>query len=143
MRQVRSLLRSHWLPKPSHLWLSTRTRTASLGFTTGPAADRLTAVLLWSMRLDGVTITWKHTIPGELTVTMTGRTSSGIAINTGTTAGVAELGGRLRNRTVAEVARSFRLDLDAAETLTVEELCKLIRAARDTGTGRGMNGAAA
>ncbi|MCO1577661.1 hypothetical protein M8C13_18045 [Crossiella sp. SN42] len=142
LRQVRSLLRTHRLPRPTHLFLSTRSRSASLAFATGTPAARLEAVLLWSLHLEGITISWGHQIAGELTVSASGRTSSGITVQAGTTAGVAEVGGRLRNRTVAEVAGTFRLAVGTTDTLTCEELARVVTAAR-TATGRALEGAAA
>jgi hypothetical protein len=133
LRQLRGHLRTRNLPRPDRLVLSTPSRSAAAEFTTGPDADRLAALLLWTVTLQGVSIGWTHTRPGVLAVAATGRTPAGLTIGVTTTAQVTALGGRLRHRpgndVVAEFA-GFRLGLHDAELVTYDELARVVTTAR-------------
>lgn len=131
LRQLRGHLRTRNLPRPDRLVLSTPSRSAAAEFTTGGDADRLGALLLWMVTLQGVSIGWTHTRPGVLAVAATGRTPAGLTIGVTTTAQIAALGGRLRHQpgTVAEFA-GFRLGLHDSELVTFDELARVVTTAR-------------
>ncbi|MGO1057052.1 hypothetical protein [Crossiella sp. CA198] len=136
LRQLRSLLRSHRLPRPDRLVLSTVSRSVTMQFITGTGPDRLAAVLLWAHLLQGVTLAWGHTNPGQLTVALTGRTSSGLSISAGAEVELTELAGHLHadrpDLPTAHLANGLYLPLGVVEPVSYEELAAVIHAARTT-----------
>ncbi|MBP2474012.1 hypothetical protein JOF53_002884 [Crossiella equi] len=146
LRQLRSLLRSHRLPRPDRLVLSTVSGSVTVGFIEGPAPQRLSALLLWSLRLDGVSLTWGHPSPDLVHVQLSGRTGSGIRVKAATTVTPAELGGHLgthRGVPVAFLPGGLRLGHLQAETLSLDELATVVRTALTVDSPAELTGVAA
>ncbi|MCS7484400.1 hypothetical protein ACFFQW_34290 [Umezawaea endophytica] len=133
MRAVRSTMRSKGLPRPDRLVISTRSRSVHMEFTSGTAPDRLAALLLWSTTLDGVSLAWTHQPRHEVSVAATGRTAAGISFGLAASATVADLDGHPgvdRGKPVVVLAGVFRLAPCVAESVTYEDVARLVHLGR-------------
>jgi hypothetical protein len=132
MRSVRSTMRSKGLPRPDRLVISTRSRSVHLEFASGTAPDRLAALLLWSIALDGVSLVWTHQPRNSVSVAATGR-RSGLSYGLATSLDVADLDGHHgtdRGKPVVLLAGVFRLAPCVAESVTYEEVARLVHLGR-------------
>ncbi|PRY46609.1 hypothetical protein [Umezawaea tangerina] len=132
MRTVRALMRTKGLPRPDRLVISTRSRSVHLEFTSGTAPDRLAALLLWSITLDGVSLVWTHQPRTSVSVAATGR-RSGLAFSLAASVDVTDLDGHAgvdRGRPVVVLAGVFRLAPCVPESVTHEEVARLVRLGR-------------
>lgn len=131
LRSMRSHMRTRRLPRPDRVVISTPSRSVHAEFTSGVPADRLAYFALWTTTLDGLSLTWTHRTDGLLYVAATGRTSFGVSLGLATSAPITALGGRLRaSDGFAELAHSFRLAPFDYESITYEELTRVIVSAR-------------
>lgn len=132
LRAVRGLIRTRHLPRPDRLIVSTAGRSVHAEFTSGGDADRLAALLVWTLALDSVSLAWSHRAGGLLTVVATGRTPSGLAVGLAATASIPGLGGHLLPgpTPVAELPGAFRLAVFDHEPVTADELAQVVTAAR-------------
>jgi len=132
MRAVRSAMRSKGLPRPDRLVISTRSRSVHMEFTTGTAPDRLAALLLWSITLDGVSLAWTHQPRTSVSVAANGR-RSGISYGLAATVNVTDLDGHPgtdQGKPVMVLAGVFRLAPCVTESVTHEEVARLVHLGR-------------
>jgi hypothetical protein len=126
-------MRTRGLPRPDRLVISTLSRSAHLEFTSGSAPDRLAALLLWTTTLDGISLAWTHQPRNEVSVAATGRNGSGISFGLTTSVSVTDLDGHPgvdRGKPVVVLAGVFRLVPCASESVTFEEVARLVRLGR-------------
>ncbi|MBB5958989.1 hypothetical protein FHS29_005598 [Saccharothrix tamanrassetensis] len=133
IRTVRSLMRSHGLPRPDRLLISAPSRSVHLEFSSGTAPDRLAALLLWSTQLEGVRLTWTLRPDRTLTVAATARTAAGLSFGLTASAAVTDLDGipsGERESALVVLAGMFRLAPMVVEPVTFEEVARLVHLGR-------------
>jgi len=133
MRTVRATMRTRGLPRPDRLVISTRSRSVHLEFTSGTAPDRLAALLLWSVILDGLSLVWSHQPHNTVSVAATGRTRSGISFGLAASVDVTDVDGHPgvdRGKPVVVLAGVFRLAPCVAESVTYGEVARLVHLGR-------------
>ncbi|MFT7837574.1 hypothetical protein Q5530_15650 [Saccharothrix sp. BKS2] len=133
LRTLRGVMRSRNLPRPDRLVISTRSCSAHAEFTTGPAPDLLSAVLLWCLGLDGVSLAWTHRPGGVLALAATGRTPAGVSLGLACSVPLSGLAAHLADlgpTRVATLAGVFRLAEHDTEPVTYDEVAHLVTASR-------------
>lgn len=130
IRTLRSLMRTYRLPRPDRIVVSTRSGSVHAEFTTGTTPDRLASLLLWATRLDAVTLTWTLRPDNTLTVTATGRNQAGLTFGLTASAAVADLDGTPGRGGPVVLAGTFRLTPLAVESVTFEEVARLVHLGR-------------
>ncbi|NUT92757.1 MAG: hypothetical protein HOY78_12120 [Saccharothrix sp.] len=131
IRTVRSLMRSHGLPRPDRLLISTVSGSVHIEFSSGTAPDRVAGLLLWVTRLDGVTLTWTLRPDRTLTVAATGRNRAGLSFGLAASATVRDLGGSAADAGGPVVlGGEFRLAPMVVEPVTFEEVARLVHLGR-------------
>ena len=129
IRTLRSLMRTSGLPRPDRLVISTRSGSVHAEFTSGTASDRLASVLLWTSRLDGVTLTWTLRPDRVLSVAATARNRAGLAFGLTASADIADLGADSTGRSAVTLG-PFRLVPLVVEPVTFEEVARLVHLGR-------------
>jgi len=142
IRTLRSLMRSTGLPRPDRLLISTRSGTVHADFTTGAAADRLAALLLWVSQLDGLTLSWELHSDHHLVVTANARTGAGLTFDLKAWADVSDFDPQPAGGDVV-LAGSFRLVPLVVEPVTFEEVARLVHLGRQVAAHRTRAGVAA
>ena len=132
LHSVRGHIRTLGLPRPDRLVISTPSGSVHAEFTSGTAPDRLACLLVWAASLHGVELTWTLQAAGALSVAATGRTRSGITVGLAASASVIELGGKVKSRTAAVLADTFRLTAHSPEQVTFDEVAQVVQTARLT-----------
>ncbi|XVV03374.1 hypothetical protein ACQPW3_39615 [Actinosynnema sp. CA-248983] len=141
LRALRGRMRSANLPRPDRLVISTVSSSVHAEFTSGTAPDLLSAVLLWSTGLDGLSLGWTHRPGGLLVLAATGRTSGGVNLGLACSVPLSGLSSTVRDlgpTRVATLAGVFRLAEHATETVTYDEVAHVVTASRTTTTGVGV-----
>lgn len=142
IRTLRSLMRSTGLPRPDRLLISTLSGSVHVEFTSGPAPDRLAALLLWVSRLDGVTLTWTLRPDHTLTVAATGRNGAGLTFGLTASAAVSDLGAVSAGQSAVTLG-PFRLVPLVVEPVTFEEVARLVHLGRALAARHRVAGATA
>lgn len=140
LRTLSGVMRSRNLPRPDRLVISTLSRSAHAEFTTGSAPDRLAAVLLWCVGLDGVSLAWTHRPSGVLALAATGRTATGISLGLACSVPISGLAARVADlgpTRVATLAGAFRLPEYGTEPVTYDEVAHLVAVSRRASAGLG------
>jgi hypothetical protein len=137
-------MRTHNLPRPDRLVISTLSRSTHLEFTSAAPLDRLAGLLLWANTLHGVSLTWTHRHGGQFTLAATGRTGAGLSIGMAATVPASTVGARVldlgRGAFVASfpevfgLARTFGLVEHDSEPVSFNEVADLLTFARTTHT---------
>lgn len=133
MRTVRATMRTCGLARPDRLVISTRSRSVHMEFASGTAPDRLAALLLWSTTLEGVSLAWTHQPHNTVSVAATGRNRAGISYGLAASVSVADLDGHPgvdRGQPVTVLAGVFRLAPCVAESVTFDEVARLVHLGR-------------
>ncbi|MEU4740532.1 hypothetical protein AB0G02_08685 [Actinosynnema sp. NPDC023658] len=143
IRTLRSLMRSTGLPRPDRVFISTVTGSVQVEFDSGTAPDRLAALLLWVTRLDGVTLTWSLHADHTLIVTATARNAAGLMFGLTTLAAVSDFDGTPGPGDSVVLAGTFRLVPSVAESVTFEEVARLVHLGRAVAARRRVAGATA
>ncbi len=95
LRTLRGTMRTHDLPRPDRLVISTRSGSVHLELTSGAPRDRVTGLLDWADLLHDTHLVWTHRAHGLVDIAATGYTASGITLGIAATVSVADLGGHL------------------------------------------------
>nr|BFE48187.1 hypothetical protein GCM10017745_16140 [Saccharothrix mutabilis subsp. capreolus] len=124
-------MRSHGLPRPDRLLISTLSGSVHIEFNSGTAPDRLAALLLWTTRLDGVILTWTLRPDRTLTVAATGRNRAGLSFGLTASATVRDLDGSAGDAGgLVVLGGEFRLAPLVVEPVTFEEVARLVHLGR-------------
>lgn len=143
IRTLRSLMRSTGLPRPDRVFISTVTRSVQAEFDSGTAPDRLAALLLWVTRLDGVMLTWSLHADHTLIVTATARNAGGLRFDLTALAAVSDFGGVPGGGGSVVLAGTFHLMPSVTESVTFEEVARLVHLGRAVAARRRVAGATA
>ncbi|MEV1114160.1 hypothetical protein AB0I91_03780 [Actinosynnema sp. NPDC049800] len=130
IRTLRSLMRSTGLPRPDRLFISTVTRSVQVEFASGTASDRLGSLLLWVTRLDGVALTWSLHADYTLIVEATARNAAGLRFDLTALAAVSDFEGTPGRDGSVVLAGTFHLVPSVAESVTFEEVARLVHLGR-------------
>lgn len=130
IRTLRSLMRSTGLPRPDRVFISTVTRSVQVEFASGTASDRLGSLLLWVTRLEGVALNWSLHADHTLIVTATARNAAGLRFDLTALAAVSEFDGIPGRDGSVVLAGTFHLTPSAAESVTFEEVGRLVHLGR-------------
>jgi hypothetical protein len=95
LRTLRGTMRTHDLPRPDRLVISTRSGSVHLELTSGVPRDRVTGLLDWADLLHGVHVVWTHRTHGLVDIAATGHTTAGTTLGIAATVTVVDLGGHL------------------------------------------------
>jgi hypothetical protein len=114
-------MRTHDLPRPDRLVISTRSRSAHLEFSLAAPLDRLAGLLLWSNTLHGVSLVWTHRHGGLFTLAATGRTGAGLSIGMTATVPASAVGARVLDLGHGAHTASFPGSFDLARTFSLAE----------------------
>ncbi|MEU6155228.1 hypothetical protein ABZ816_35120 [Actinosynnema sp. NPDC047251] len=106
-------------------------------FSAGTAPDRLAALLLWVVCLDGVTLTWNLRTDRVLTVAATARNRAGLEFGLTASVGLAELGVVVAGQSAVKVG-PFRLVPSVVEPVTFEEVSRLVHLGRAVARRQGV-----
>ncbi|MCS7484900.1 hypothetical protein [Umezawaea endophytica] len=121
LRTLRATMRTHGLPRPDRLVISTRSRSIHLEFTSTAPLDRVTGLLLWANTLHGVSLTWTHRPGGVFALAATGRTGAGLGIGMACSIPASAVGARVLDLGAGARLASFPESFDLARTFGVAE----------------------
>ncbi|WP_433265946.1 hypothetical protein ACQPZF_39440 [Actinosynnema sp. CS-041913] len=130
IRTLRSFMRSSGLPRPDRLVISARSGSVHAEFASGTAPDRFASLLLWSSRLDGLTLTWTLRPDNTLTLAATARNGAGLAFGLTASADVSDFDAAPAEKAAVTLAGSFRLAVLVVEPVTYEEVARLVHLGR-------------